>query len=116
MNDRHFPESKVIVVDVDETLVYHVPMGETGDKVVVLDNATIGVRVNKKLVDTIQRWDAQGALVIVWSKMGADWALAVVKMLGLVGSVHTMEKPSCYVDDKKCTHWMGAWIKPEEKV
>lgn len=54
--------------------------------------------------------------IVVWSAGGWEWALAVVKALGIEEYVDAvMAKPHAYVDDLNCKEFMGQRIYKEHK-
>ncbi len=75
---------------------------EKAYKVVVIHQANI-----KVLVDRLER----GATFLVWSASGFAWAKEALKALGIRHhNIIVLSKPIGYLDDKKCSDWMGEQI------
>lgn len=78
---------KTLFCDVDDTLVLWSPTGAS-------------YKPHQAHIDLIKRFHKRGQPVIVWSAGGYEWALKIVKELGLEPYVTAvMAKPMWYVDD-----------------
>lgn len=114
----------ILVCDVDKTLILH-RLELTEEEREALDivqftdpyDGSIVTRfvhaAHRKL---LVNHKARGALVIVWSQNGYQWAEAVVKALGLEAYVDfIMSKPRMHCDDLPSSEWMGEriYLKPD---
>jgi hypothetical protein len=107
---------KVVVVDVDDTLVIH---GETRrdlgipDEVwnkssieIGVDDIKLLVMPHEKHIEFIRLLKAQGSQIVVWSHGGYAWARAVIIALDIELYVdYVMSKPSLYIDDLNVNTW-----------
>lgn len=63
---------------------------------------------NERTIDALKQCKAAGSTVIVWSAGGWDWALEVVRGLGLEEHVDAvLSKPTRYYDDLPASQFMG---------
>lgn len=102
--------------DVDDTLIIWGYSDRLDMKDVVnipnpYDNSPNWVKPHKGHIKILKdRWH-RGSHVTVWSAGGWEWALTVVKALGLESYVHVVaSKPLAYMDDKKADEFMGEHI------
>lgn len=99
----------VLVVDVDETLVLSTEVRDL-KSVPIWDEVTgsfLYVQPHQPHVRLIHEENQRGRFIIVWSRGGHAWAEAVVKGLGLLGSVDLiMSKPYAYIDDVPIQNWL----------
>jgi len=101
--------------DVDDTLVlYRAPEDYTGTKVTIkFENNLYGgfssestLAVNQAAIDELKQHKKKGAIIIVWSQGGWDWAQSVVKALKIEKIVdYVVEKPSVVFDDLSMATW-----------
>lgn len=83
---------KTLFVDVDNTLVIW---------------EELGYRPHQGHVDLIKKFHHRGQAVVVWSQGGWEWALKIVKELGLEPYVTaTMCKPAWYCDDLRSEEFL----------
>lgn len=114
----------VVMFDVDETLVlwenvYKYPM-ELWLKI-EQPSLIMHVMPHLKHIELLKQFKARGHKVIVWSQGGYEWALRIVKALGLENVVDVvMSKPKWYVDDLNSEAFLGKpvylQIRPEDYV
>ena len=103
----------VLCVDIDETLIV-----STDDKDAktcpIWDQVTksfLAVQPHKPHIRLLHEEKSRGRFIIVWSRGGHAWAEAVVKGLGLLGTVDLiMSKPYAYIDDKPINEWLTEQI------
>jgi len=101
--------------DVDDTLVlYRAPEDYPGTKVTIkFENNLYGgfssestLAVNEAAIEALKDHKRKGAIIVVWSQGGWDWAESVVKALKIDKLVdYVVEKPSVVFDDLS----MGVW-------
>lgn len=98
--------------DVDGTLIIHedpetIPPGESIQVYDAITKKFISVRINRPMVRLLMESKARGSYVRVWSRGGWRWASDVVKALGLVDYVDSVEsKPMAYFDDTPVEQWL----------
>lgn len=90
--------------DVDDTLVmWDHPSADDNENIVTIENKSDGLRRFKfhaEHVEVIKKYKIRGHNVVVWSQGGSDWAVNVVRALGLEKYVDVVApKPSWYYDD-----------------
>lgn len=112
----HCDSDHVVAFDVDDTLVMWIWDNAEREKFknelieVGKGNFKTLVLPNKLHIELLKRYKAKGKVVIVWSQSGNEWALEVVKALGLEEYVDfVFTKPEKYVDDLKADEWME-WV------
>lgn len=104
--------------DVDGTLVDLVTrIPENAGLVIPLpDVPDAWLIIHWKHVEQLKLHKLRQHTIVVWSAGGSDWALNIVKALGLEEYVDlVMAKPTWYYDDLHCSEYMGKniWIKDE---
>lgn len=106
---------KILPVDIDGTLIDYVASEDAdfymtyGDKEVALVKKEMNIALVKHHKET------RGYYVMVWSANGKEWAVEVIKELGLEKYVDVvMTKPVKYLDDKPCQEWMSNRINLED--
>jgi phosphoglycolate phosphatase-like HAD superfamily hydrolase len=106
-----FKTNQMVPFDVDDTLImWH---AEDLSKAIQIDDpyikgCTYNLVPHEGHIQLMKKYKARGFTIVVWSAGGVDWAENVVKALKLeefVDAVFT--KPCRYVDDLKCSEWMG---------
>lgn len=103
--------SKLILCDIDETLVSTTNWGEApeGCRFILFNN--IMFFVHTRHITLLQEFKARGFTIILWSAGGSDWARMVAESLYLNHCVDfIMDKPSWYIDDKTSENFMGERI------
>ncbi len=98
-----------VFFDVDDTLVMwnQAPDSPEMVKLPLLDGHVEPLVIHQSHIKQLKDHKARGHYVVVWSAGGWEWALAVVKALGLENYVdEVMDKPHWYYDDCKVTEWM----------
>ena len=105
-------KQRVIFVDVDDTLIlskYPIHREDEAIDIAIEGSLLQGRFVPHKLhVQAVKNHKMWGNGVVVWSRSGYEWALAVVKALGLTDYVDVvMAKPFYYYDDKPCCKILG---------
>lgn len=109
--------------DVDGSLVIHcgdesnIPLTERIRVVDPVTNMYVVVRINKPMVRLLKESFTRGSNVIVWSRGGYQWAVNVIKALGLQPYVHTvMSKPLAIFDDTPVEKWLAhrVFVGPDE--
>lgn len=113
---------RVIMCDVDDTLVMHRPIfREHADAVILedpIEDGEIVLQINRPMVRLVKEEFERGSYIVVWSRGGYDWATSVVRAVGLIEYVHlVMTKPFAYFDDKDVSTWMPdrVYLTPETK-
>lgn len=115
-NENPFP------FDVDDTLVMHcrenqIPFGDRVDVEDPIDTEkTIPMYVNRPMIRLMEEEFARGSYIVVWSRGGYQWAVNVLKAIGVFEKVHLiMTKPKVYGDDKDVSEWLKdrVYLKPE---
>ncbi len=99
----------VLVCDVDETLIVSTPSKDLKSRPIwdQVTQAFLNVQPHEPHVRLLREEKARGRFIIVWSRGGHAWAEAVVKGLGLLGTVDLiMSKPYAYVDDMPVERWL----------
>ncbi len=108
---------RVIMVDIDGTLVMHefdksIPNAVYVDILdpVYTDGTTIKLRVNEPMLRLVHEEIARGSQVCFWSRGGFEWATNVVTALDLhsypKAETIVMTKPFAYFDDADVSSWM----------
>lgn len=97
--------------DIDGTLILPIqsPLGRVIDvKDPVTGVTTIQFRVHEPMVRLLREELARGAVIIVWSRSGFQWAENVMRALGFVSDaqIYIMSKPMVYFDDKPVDEWL----------
>lgn len=97
------PTEKLVVVDVDDTLILWREVKKT-DRIVKFKDPYDGKSrifvIHRPHVKLVRDYKARGFKVMVWSAGGYRWAVAVVKALKLEKYVDFVTtKPSKHVDD-----------------
>lgn len=106
---------KVLMVDIDDTLVHEEE--SHGSESIGFDyhGRTITLWTNTRNVATVRRFKRLGYQIVFWSRTGYDWAKIVTSTIGLSDSQDTfLTKPLFYLDDRDCQDWMGEriWKEP----
>jgi len=99
--------SKVIFVDVDNTLLFSLREypHEVTHEVVKINGRKFWVHAPH--IEMIKDFKARGHSIVVWSAGGAEWAEAAVLALNLEELVDVvLSKPDWYIDDKKASEFM----------
>ena len=103
---------RVIMVDIDDTLIMHLKPKEalTTDLVLIPDPVEQGyveVWKNNPMIRLVKEESARGSYLIAWSRGGFAWAISVLTALGLDDKVkQVMTKPFAYFDDSDVSNWM----------
>jgi len=106
--------SRVIFVDVDETLILwdwkqFDPEGK--DLIRIADpvgNFSQMLLPHQRHITLLKQFKTRGHTIVVWSQGGNHWAESVVKALDLEDHVDlVMDKPSWYIDDLPASAFMG---------
>ncbi len=102
---------KVIMVDVDDTLVMHEQEEPTADIVYVKDilddTRKVKLRANTNMIRLVKEESTRGSAIVVWSRGGYNWAANVIEALELEDYVTMiMSKPLAYFDDKPASEWL----------
>lgn len=111
----------IVCFDVDDTLVMwgHNPCGsEVIPFINPYDKSITYLKPHLRHIDLLKQYKGRGFFVRVWSAGGVQWALSVVKTLGLEDFVDSVEtKPAKYIDDLQANEVLGArvYIKDEER-
>lgn len=91
---------QIVEFDVDDTLVlwsHPNPDFSIGG---------VPCKIHKAHLESIKRFHARGQYVVVWSDGGWEWALQVVKALGLQNYVNEVRsKSKWHCDDKEASEW-----------
>lgn len=105
---------QVLFVDIDETLVLRQKLKKHYKSICITCPYTHKLewfRVHEPHLKIIRDRQARGATIVFWSAAGHRWAARVAKALKLDNaSSLAISKPVGYVDDKKCTKFMGEHI------
>jgi phosphoserine phosphatase len=99
--------SKIIYVDVDNTLLFSLREypHEVTHEVVKINGRKFWVHAPH--IEMIKDFKARGHSIVVWSAGGAEWAQAAVLALNLESLVDVvLSKPDWYIDDKKASEFM----------
>lgn len=99
----------VVYCDIDDTLVKWNYTKEEEDKAVIFDNFGFKTPLVPHLVhiEQLMKHKARGHTVAVWSQGGWEWALEVVKVLGLEDYVDlVVSKPKWFYDDLPASAFM----------
>lgn len=107
-----YANEQVIPCDIDDTLVQW-DKSKPGTKITI--NCVYGVQpgphevvIHEPHVRLIKERLVRGTLILAWSQGGFAWAKAVLNALGIDHlNIVVMSKPTAYLDDKECQHWMG---------
>lgn len=107
----HLVESdNIAAFDVDDTLVmWDIPIGRE-EEAIDFDAFGYTHRVLPHLahIELLKEFKARGQMVIVWSQGGREWAMAVVRALGLEEYVDVvMCKPKWVIDDMPPNAWIS---------
>jgi len=107
---RVIKEDKVLMVDVDDTLLHY--SSKPSAKDISVEHKGYGFRQEGRPmeanIEALKEHSERGFIIVVWSQAGYEWAESVVRALHLEKHVSLiMSKPSKYMDDLKCTEWMG---------
>jgi len=99
----------VVFFDVDETLVEATQFNDSRKMVDIhFQKAIYKQAAIMENIKALISEKNKGAVVIVWSMGGYEWAESVVYALKLESHVdYIMSKPSKYYDDLSCQEWMG---------
>lgn len=116
--------SKIIYVDVDDTLViwdWQQYTDNTDDLFYLKadDGCTIAVLPHKRHIEMIDQFKMRGHTIVVWSQGGWAWAKKVVEALGIESKVDVvMSKPDWYVDDLASSAFMkkNIYLHPFDKA
>lgn len=107
--------------DVDKTLILPIEGDHTpGRRVKVRDPVTNGfilMAVHEPMERLLREEYQRGSHVIVWSRGGWEWALAVVNAVGVQDCVHDVyTKPLVYFDDVPIEEWLKyrVYLQPTE--
>lgn len=85
-----YPDTQIIDVDVDETLL------------IPEEGCFVPRDVNHKLVKKLREWHAKGKTITVWTSNadGVKWAVRAVELCGIEDIVFSVRaKPTTIVDD-----------------
>lgn len=99
-------DDNVAYFDVDDTLILwdREPFPDEKDTVMISGRL---FKINRPMVDVLEKHINIGHSIVVWSQGGYEWALKVVMALELNHVVDLiMCKPKWYYDDLECTEWM----------
>lgn len=108
----------IVPVDVDSTLVLPNESKYSGREVKVYDAVTksyITMKAHEPNIRLLTEERYRGAVILVWSRGGYEWAENVVKALELEGFVDfVMSKPLTYIDDLDVQNWLShrVWLDP----
>lgn len=100
----------IVCFDVDETLVMWSWPSTHEHEVIHFDNFGVKVALlpHLKHIELMKQFKARGQYVIVWSQGGWQWALEVVKRLGIESLVDEVKtKPKWIIDDLPSGAWMS---------
>lgn len=109
----------IVPVDVDSTLV--LPNESEYRELLAVNvkdpvtNEIIVMRVHEPNVRLLKEERHRGAVIIVWSRGGYEWAENVVKALELEDHIDfVMSKPLTYIDDLDIKEWLNhrVWLNP----
>ena len=115
---------RVIMVDIDDTLVMHEFAKDIPGAIYVdvedplcLSNK-VKLRVNEPMVRLVREEIVRGSQICYWSRGGFQWAYNVLKALDLdeyKSEQLVMTKPFAYFDDTSCEHWLKdrVYIDPD---
>ncbi len=109
---------RVIMCDIDDTLIMHVSTGQNQAIKDPIRTRYIYVKVNAPMVRLLEEELARGSQVCVWSRGGYQWAVNVLEALGLdklPQEIVVLTKPYAYFDDKDVSEWMKdrVYIAPD---
>lgn len=100
--------NNLVCFDVDDTLVmWDIPESREHEAI-TFNSFGYPCRLlpHHKHIELMKQFRARGHTVIVWSQGGYEWALAVVKKLGIEDCVDVvMTKPKWIVDDLPPAAW-----------
>jgi hydroxymethylpyrimidine pyrophosphatase-like HAD family hydrolase len=103
----------VVFIDVDETLVHHVPSSEwcpqqqTTPMKLNYYNMSFFVFPIKENIELLRAYKARGYTVFVWTNNGYRWGKEVINALDLNNYVDfVMTKPAKVVDDSAIQSWV----------
>lgn len=106
-NERLFP------CDIDDTIVMHkkadqIPLGQLVNVEDPLNEGeVIPMQVNVPMVRLVLEEQKRGSYIIMWSRGGYQWAVNVLKAVGIFDKVNlVMAKPMVYGDDKEVSEWL----------
>lgn len=106
----------VVCIDCDDTLVMWSDQFSQPHEGATLfidpyDNSYNFLKINEKHVALLKKYKGRGYHIKVWSAAGYRWAEAVVRTLGIVDYVDTVEtKPLKYVDDLTAEFILGTRV------
>lgn len=115
---------RVIMVDIDDTLVMHElakdVQGFTYVDVAdpIYDDTFIRMKVNEPMVRLVREEIARGSQICYWSRGGFQWAKNVLEALDLdsyQSEQLVLTKPFAYFDDSPVDKWLvdRVYLKPD---
>lgn len=124
MGLKPIKSERVIMVDIDDTLVMHGRDKNVPDAVYVdvldtlYDDTFIKMQVNAPMVRLVREEIVRGSKIIFWSRGGYQWAMNVLTALHFdeyETELLVLTKPFAYFDDSPVDKWMvdRVYIKPD---
>ena len=121
----HLPDVDTVYFDVDDTLFLHDQLITEPEKAIKVQDPPAWCKPSKHAkyqwgqpheahIQALKDYKAQGAVIVVWSQGGSDWAKQVVEALGLTDYVDLCVcKPAVYYDDLHCSQFMYRTYIPQ---
>lgn len=103
----------IVLIDVDETLVSFDIKGKESETIDIKNGIHTEVVVPlTQHIEMLKQHKIRGHYIRIHSQGGYEWALNVIKTLGLESYVDSIEtKPKWYIDDLPAEAWMSRVYK-----
>lgn len=111
---NYMASQKVVVVDMDDTIVMHDLSEYQPRETISYGPGDIVVSPNQKNINLLVKLYKLDYTIVAWSRTGSDWARAVCQKLDIDKYVSLyMTKPMFYIDDVPADGWMKRlWRDP----